>query len=205
MDWWVNSSISSIRHPVLDNTSNAAQAQNASLSSKVRSRRTPVIPSSAQTFALVGRYMTGMRSVCPPTVTVSPGVARLAAVSRPAATLRSSFAVRSRVGRTGRHSRVRWSMRALTASFSFLMLSSVALTGHGLPRGPSGGFFQRLRMTTPFGPTVLRRIPVNVATPTHIGGCDARLNTARHRTPRRCSDGEAGTVHSTDPARGEQL
>lgn len=90
----------------------------------------------AQTLALVSRYMIGMRSVWPPAVTVSPGRACAAVVRRSAAALRSSLAVRRRAGRTGRRSRVRWSMRALTACFSFLMLSSVSLIGHGAAHGP---------------------------------------------------------------------
>ena len=73
--WWDSSVSSSIRMPVWRRTSMAAQAQNARCSSRVRSRRVPRAGSSAQIRRVRRWAMTARRSVCPPAVNSSPGLA----------------------------------------------------------------------------------------------------------------------------------
>ena len=62
----------------------------------------------------------------------------------------------------------------------------------------------RVRMTSPFGPTVMRRIPVNVATPTVSGGCGGASggtgSAAEASASGWWSDGQAGAVRPVDRA-----
>jgi hypothetical protein len=74
-------------------------------------------------------FSTVLRSVCPPTLNVSPGGVVSAAASASADHRRCSSTQATKVGSTGRRSRVRWSIRALRCKRSFLCETSEALTG----------------------------------------------------------------------------
>jgi hypothetical protein len=113
----------------------AAQAQNALSSSRVRSRRLPVVGSSAQA-RWEACLVRARRSCWPPAVNVSPGGVARAASSLAAVSLRLRSEAAAREGKTGSRSRVRVSTRALVRVFCFLYWMSLPRMGQGTAHGP---------------------------------------------------------------------
>src|SRR5665647_2911360 len=111
--WWLSSVSSSMRIPVCRNVSTAAQVQNARSSCPLMSRRWPVSGSSPQIRAGRSSPVTARFKARSAMVNVAPGAVARAAASAAVAVVRVSLTRATSMGRAGRRSRVRWSMRDL--------------------------------------------------------------------------------------------
>jgi hypothetical protein len=144
MLWWLISRSSSTRIPVVRNTSTTAQAQNAMSSSVVRSRRLPVVGSSAQTLSPVVRVTVDRVSDCPAAVKLCPGRVCRAEHNNSWVARRRSATLPTSSGSTGSPFAGAGVHSCLTMPSQFALVDLLAADGAGSdPSGPARGILDR--------------------------------------------------------------